>query len=99
MDPSPSTGESLALKESATTIALPDFQKHISCPVNLGYSHTISFLRGQMVATTATLSSGGCREATITGAPPVRQTDNAYWALLAQNLGVEESALFSLASP
>ena len=81
------------------TLALPDFQGHVSCPVDLGYSHTITFMSGQSVAATATLNPGGCREATIAGAPPERQTDAAYWALLAQSLGVEESALFSLASP
>jgi hypothetical protein len=81
------------------TLALPYFQGHVSCPIDLGYSHTISFLSGQIVADSATLNPGGCREATIAGAPPERQTDDAYWALLAQSLGVEKSALFSLASP
>ena len=92
-DPTPSR------KIYGATLALPDFQGHVSCPIDLGYSHTISFMSGLIVAATATLNPGGCREATIADAPPKRQTSDAYWALLAQSLGVEESALFSLASP
>jgi hypothetical protein len=83
----------------AATLALPNFQGHLNCPIDLGYSHTISFMSGQIVATTTTSKPGGCREVTIADAPPDRQTDDAYWALLAQSLGVEKSVLFSLASP
>jgi hypothetical protein len=86
----------------SATLALPDFPPgRYNCPVDLGYSHTITFMNGQAVAATATLNAGGCREVTISGAPPLRwtATDEPYWALLAQNLGVQESTLFSLASP
>jgi hypothetical protein len=65
----------------------------------VGYGHGIAFVAGQVVPVTATLNSGGCHEATISGAPPVRQTNDAYWTLVAQNLGVEETALFSFATP
>jgi hypothetical protein len=73
----------------------------INCPIDLGYLHTIIFMNGQSVAVTATLNPGGCREVTISGSPPVRwtATDDAYWTLLAQNLGIEESTLFTSASP
>ena len=81
------------------TLALPAFQPHISCPVDLGYRHPLTFMSGQAVVLTATLNQGGCRDAIITGAPPERQTDDTYWALLAHDLGVEESALFSLGDP
>ena len=82
------------------TLALPDFPPgQFSCPADLGYTHSITFTSDSTVAVTATLNAGGCRDATISGSPQVRQTDDAYWALLARNLGVEESAFFSLASP
>jgi hypothetical protein len=82
------------------TIALPDFPPgHFNCPADLGYSHEITFTNGQAVVVTATLNEGGCRDATISGAPPVRQTTDAYWTLVAQNLGIEESTLFSFAGP
>jgi hypothetical protein len=82
------------------TLALPDFPPGIlHCPSDPGYRHTITFINGQDVAATATLNPGGCREVTISGSPTARATDDAYWALLARNLGVDESTLFSLASP
>jgi hypothetical protein len=82
------------------TLALPDFPPgRFNCPADLGYSHTIMFMTGQATAVTATLNEGGCRSATISGAPPLRQTNDAYWALLARDLGVDESTFFSLATP
>jgi hypothetical protein len=56
-------------------------------------------MSGQDAAVTATLTVGGCRDATISGASSTRQTNDAYWALLAQDLGIEESTLFSPAAP
>jgi hypothetical protein len=84
----------------AATLALPDFpQGTFNCPGDPGYRHTIVFMSGQAAVVTATLNPRGCRDATISGAPPVRQTSDAYWALLAQNLGVAEPMLFSSATP
>lgn len=83
----------------SATLGLPDFPPGlVNCPADLGYGHTITFTNGQAVVGTATLSAGGCRDATISGSPQVRQTDNAYWALVARNLGIEDSVLFSLAN-
>jgi hypothetical protein len=77
------------------TLALPDFPSGTyHCPPDLGYSHTIVFTCEPHANVTATLNTGGCRGATISGAPPVRQTNDTYWSLLAQNLGVEEATLF-----
>ena|SRR5579862_5525735 len=84
------------------TLALPDFPPgRFNCPNDPGYRHTITFTNGKSVVATATLNPGGCRDVTISGAPPVRwtATDDAYWALLAQNLGIDESTLFSAARP
>jgi hypothetical protein len=77
------------------TLALLDFPPggH-GCPIDWGGRHTITFMTGQAVAVTATLVPDGCRYVTISGSPPARQTDDAYWSLLARNLGVEESTLF-----
>jgi hypothetical protein len=81
------------------TLALPDFPAgRFNCPVDLGYTHTIAFTDADGVAVTATLNEGGCWDATISGAPPKRQTSDDYWTLLAQNLGVDRSTLFSAAS-
>ena len=81
------------------TLALPDFPSGTyNCPADPGYSHTIVFTREPDAAVTATLDTGGCRGATISGAPPVRQTNDAYWSLLAQNLGVEVATLFETAA-
>jgi hypothetical protein len=93
-DPAPSR----AIYEA--TLALPDFPPGTyNCPADFGYSHTMVFVDGQAAVVTATLNIGGCREATISGAPPVRQTDDSYWALLAENLGVDEAALLSTPTP
>jgi hypothetical protein len=82
------------------TLALPDFPPGVfNCPIDLGYRHTIAFMSGQQMVMIASLNIGGCRDATIAGVPPERQTNEAYWALLAQNLGVDESALLSTAAP
>ena len=82
------------------TLALPNFPPGTyNCPSDPGYRHTIVFMDGQRAVVTATLNPGGCRDATISGAPPVRQTNDVYWALLARNLGVDESMLFSTVSP
>jgi hypothetical protein len=77
------------------TVGLPDFPPStFNCPADLGYRHTIDFTLEGRAPVTATLNIGGCRDATISGAPPVRQTDEAYWQLLAQHLGVDEPTLF-----
>jgi hypothetical protein len=82
------------------TLALPAIAPgRYNCPADLGYGHTILFLRGAAALATATLNTTGCRDATIMGAPPPRQTSDAYWTLLATNLGVDEASLFSVASP
>jgi hypothetical protein len=82
------------------TLALPAFPPgRIHCPSDPGYGHKIVFMDGQTAIVTATLNSGGCRDAAISGAPPVRQTTEAFWVLLAQKLGVDQSTFFSLASP
>ena len=76
------------------TLALPAFPPGTyNCPAGFGYSHTISFIQGQTVAVTATLDTAGCGIATISGAPPDRRTNDAYWALLAQDLGVDVATL------
>jgi hypothetical protein len=76
------------------TLTLPDFPPGIdNCPVDLGVTDTMTFSGGGAVLLTAKLSPGGCREATILGAPPARETNDAYWKLLAENLGVAESSL------
>ena len=81
------------------TLALPDFPSGVyNCPADLGYTHTIVFTREPHAAITATLNTGGCRDATISGAPPVRQTNDPYWSLLAQNLGVDVATLFETAA-
>jgi hypothetical protein len=91
-------GRSRAIYQA--TLALPDFPSGtLHCPVDLGYRHTVVFMSGQDAAVTATLTVGGCRGATISGASSTRQTNDAYWALLAQDLGIEESTLFSPAAP
>jgi hypothetical protein len=64
--------------------------------VDVGYSHTITFMTGTAVLSTATFEEGGCLGAEISGAPPARQTSDAYWALVAQNLGVDPSDLFGI---
>ncbi|HTA18014.1 MAG TPA: hypothetical protein VK989_01910 [Polyangia bacterium] len=82
------------------TLALPAFPSgRFNCPNDPGYRHTIAFTNGASVVVTAVLNPDGCRDVTIAGAPPARETDDDYWALLAQNLGVEETAFFSLATP
>jgi hypothetical protein len=82
------------------TLALPVFPPgNMHCPDDPGYGHAIAFMNGQDLVQTATLNSGGCRDVTISGLPPVRAAVAEYWTLLARNLGVEESALFSLANP
>jgi hypothetical protein len=78
------------------TLALPVFPPGVyNCAVDVGYSHTITFMAGAAVLATATLEEGGCSEAEISGAPPTRQTSDAYWTLVAQNLGIDESDLFA----
>lgn len=82
------------------TLALPDFPSGtFNCPADLGYRHTIVFTHDADAAVTATLDVGGCRGATISDAPPVRQTNDAYWTLLAQKLGVDEAMLFEATDP
>lgn len=82
------------------TLALPMFPPGIyRCPPTFGYGHTIDFMRGATIVVTASLEPGGCRPATISGAPPVRQTTAAYWTLLASKLGVDEADFFSFPKP
>jgi hypothetical protein len=56
-------------------------------------------MSGGAIVVMAHLTEGGCGDAEISGAPPTRRTYAEYWTLLAKNLGVEESTLFSVASP
>jgi hypothetical protein len=93
-DPTPTLAIYLA------TLALPDFPSgRTNCPNDPGYRHTITFTDGDAIVMTAVLNAGGCRDVTISGATSTRwAVDDAYWSVLAQNLGVPESAFFSLAS-
>jgi hypothetical protein len=82
----------------AATLALPVPPPGVyNCPADGGYGHEIAFMGGQVVLVRAKLNSGGCGDVTISGAPPARRSNDAYWALVAKNLGVEESSLFSIA--
>jgi hypothetical protein len=79
------------------TLALPAFPEGIyNCPADFGYTHPIAFMDGEAVSVTATLNTSGCRDVTIAGASSRRRSDDAYWALLAANLGVDESTLFTV---
>jgi len=82
----------------AATVDLPEFPSGTyHCPADLGFRHSIVFLHDDQPTVTATLNTGGCRDATISTAPPVRQTDDVYWAIVAKNLGVDEATLFETA--
>jgi hypothetical protein len=70
----------------------------VGCGSDPGYRHTITFFDGEVVKATAVLISEGCQYVTISGSSTTRQTTEAYWNLLAQNLGVSEASFFSLAS-
>jgi hypothetical protein len=80
------------------TLALPAFPSGTyNCPADLGYRYTIAFENEQAVAVTAGLNPGGCRDVVIAGMTRIRRSDDAYWALLAEKLGIDESTLFSVA--
>jgi len=86
------------------TIALPPFTPTRGpgpalCGTDFGYSHPITFMTGTDVARTAILNTGGCQEASISGLPPDRKIVATYWSLLAKDLGIEESTLFTTSSP
>lgn len=79
------------------TVALPDFPPgEYSCPADFGIRDRISFASGQAEVVTATLNPFGCGNATISGSSHVRQTSEAYWNLVAQNLGINVMSLTSL---
>jgi hypothetical protein len=84
----------------SATLALPTFPAGTyNCPADFGLSYSIAFLEGSSTAVTATLSPGGCRAVTISGPDTRRVLDDAYWALLARNLGVTESAIYPSPMP
>ena len=92
-DPTPS----LAIYRA--TLALPVAPSGpVSCPDDLGYRHTITFFDGQVVEATAVLNPEGCEDVTISGSSTTRGATDAYWTTLAENLGIQRSTLFSLAS-
>jgi hypothetical protein len=89
-------GRSPAQNVYTMTLALPDLPSGTyNCPVDFGIAYNLTFFDGASTAASATLEPGGCRLVRFSGSDEVRRVlDDAYWAMLAQQLGVPESMIY-----
>jgi hypothetical protein len=69
-----------------------------SCPVDWGVLYHLSFYFGDAASLAATVNPNGCNVLTIPGTC-ARRVDGAYFARLAQDLGIAESAIYPYLPP
>jgi hypothetical protein len=91
-----SVGQAPAQTIYSMTLALPDLPPGVyACGPSFGIVYNLTFFDGSAIAASATLEPGGCREVLFSGSNEIRRVlDEAYWATLAQQLGVPESAIY-----
>jgi hypothetical protein len=84
----------------AATLALPVFPSGtFNCPFDPGIRYSIVFARVDGDALTAVLNPAGCGDVTISGSATRRALDPAYWASMAEGLGIRESTIYPAPLP
>ncbi len=76
------------------TQSLPKFPANtvIHCPLDDGIKYHLDFFQGSTLLSQAILDASGCRALHLT-ITDVRRTDDAFWSLLAKELGVPAARL------
>src|SRR6266568_2950597 len=73
--------------------ALPPFQGVYSCPADDGLQYQLTFALKGATVQKIIASASGCRSVTLNQSD-IRMTNEAFWSLFAQTLGVSEAELF-----
>ena len=104
--PNPGAPESVAVTDPSraqdvyrATLALPDSQPTISCPMDSGARYQLTFFFDDASTLIVTLNPSGCHDVRIPGTTVRRTVGDAYWSALAHGLGIAESDIYPHISP
>ncbi|MEP6694619.1 MAG: hypothetical protein ABJB39_08245 [Chloroflexota bacterium] len=75
--------------------ALPPAPQGRSCPASLGLRYRLSFNEAARVVLSVVVEGDGCAQVIFTEADR-RATDDAFWGLLAESLGVKPADIYNV---